>query len=127
METQTAQIIATQVDKVMAQLDKLAIKLGLTVEQIWPWMVKQQYVGAISSLVSFLMFSIAGYLIYRHLKEVIVEQEIDEMTFGQMAWIAMSIAIGIGLFISSIYFCCTFSIIFNAEYWALKDLMKMIR
>jgi predicted permease len=123
METQTAQIIATQVDKVMAHLDKLAVKLGLTVEQIWPWMVRQQYVDAIVSLVLLIVVSIGGYLTYRFASKIKQWEEPDAKNIFCFILITISF---IGIIISIASFR-EFSDIFNAEYWALKDLMKMIK
>ena len=47
-----------QIQPVLDYLDKIATKIGSTAEQVWPWLVRQQYVEALYGGVLFLLFTI---------------------------------------------------------------------
>ena len=50
------------IDKITQYLDKLASKLGIGVQEVWPWFVRQQYVEAITSIIFFSIFSILAVI-----------------------------------------------------------------
>lgn len=112
------------INSVLAKLDALAVKMGMTVKQIWPWLVKQQYVDAFYSLILFLSFSLFGYISYYFIKRV---KWSFDFTSAQGIGIALGIVSGVGIISSLFYFLGQFPDIFNAEYWALKDLLDMIK
>jgi len=118
------QVIVGLSTEVLAKLDILAQKIGVTIEQLWPWLVRQQYVEAIYPAVLFIMFSIVAIPAYRFLKKVTWQPEI---TAEQLIGIVVGTVVGLGFVVSGVDFITEFSDIFNPEYWALKDLMGMIK
>ena len=109
-------------------LDKLSAKMGLTAQQIWPWFIRQQYIEAImSSIVLVLSTALfvflvrfscnhwnseSGYSIYKS----------DHEPF----WIISGFCIGLSMIVAHIYFWTEFPDIFNAEYAALKDILRSL-
>ena len=119
------QVIVGLSNEVLAKIDALAQKMGVTVEQIWPWLIKQQYVEAFYPLALFGIFSIALFPTYRFLKKI--KWDDYELSVDQVIGIALGICVGIGFCVSAIAFIVEFKNIFNPQYWALKDLIGMIK
>lgn len=115
------------VNSVLAKLDALAAKLGMTVEQIWPWLVRQQYVDAVYSLILFVFFLLIGCISYRFVRKIDWNEWDINIRGEQIFGIVGGIISFIGIIVSFILFLSEFPDIFNAEYWALKDLFRMIR
>lgn len=134
---------------ILDYLDKIAVKLGIGVQQVWPWFIKQQYVDAFISL-GFLLLSIiiaaAFFTItvklwreddkynknqYGYIDEEKVEKE-KRYAYSiyhrshEFGWIWINICfIALVLFSSSIFYCQFFDI-FNPEYSAFKDIVSML-
>jgi len=119
------QIIVGLSNEVLTKIDTLAQKIGVTIEQLWPWMVKQQYVEAFYVLAIFVIFSITLFSTCRFIKKV--KWNDYEITIEQIIGVTFGILIGIGFCVSGISLISEFGDIFNPEYWALKDLMRMIK
>lgn len=45
--------VSTVVDKVAGLLEKMAGKIGVAADKVWPWLVKQQYIEGATSVVTF--------------------------------------------------------------------------
>lgn len=118
------EMVKEVVDSIMTRLDAVAAKLGITVEQIWPWLVRQQYVEAFYPLAVFAMFSILGYMAYRFVKKVRWK---STFTIEQCMGIIFGVVSVVGIFCSFIACLVETPHIFNAEYHALKDLIRMVR
>lgn len=115
------------VDLVMAKLDAVAIKIGTTAEQVWSWLIRQQYIDAFWCFGLLVFFSLGGYMSYRFNKEVEWEDWDYKITSKQVTGIVIAALSIIGIVGSFISFLTEFPDVFNAEYWALKDLLRMIR
>lgn len=44
-----------ELQTILNYLDKIALKLNIGVQQIWPWFIKQQFINAFISLGAFLI------------------------------------------------------------------------
>ena len=111
-------------EEVLKRIDSLAGKIGVTVEQLWPWLVRQQYVEAIYySIIALMLLTItitAVLLIVKYWSKLEKEDlEPPLITITVIIAILAIIFLGVGL--------GEVADIFNPEYWALKDLMRMIK
>ena len=124
MEQQSLQMV-------LNYLDKIALKIGTTVEHVWPWLIRQQYVEAIYPFIISFVFGLVfilvltftvrhwdpdtegGYNIYREDHEGI--------------WIPITILLGIVFFIFLMAFLFEFGDIFNAEYHAFMKLLSIAK
>lgn len=134
---------------VLDYLDKIALKLNIGVQQIWPWFVKQQFVDAFVSL-SFLIVSILisvtclsvtiklwrkdnKYDKRSHYYEDGEKQEKEKIyaysIFHQnheLIWVwANIIFLAITLFAGFVFYAQFFDI-FNPEYTAFKDIVSLL-
>lgn len=120
-----------QIEMITNYLDKIGEKIGQGTNTIWPWMVKQQYVHAFVYLSSCIIFGVITSWLYRKW----VNQWADEWTcddnpcnvFRRSVGAFASTLVWIGLIVAIIGFFTEFFDIFNPEYWALKDLLKMVQ
>lgn len=112
-----------QMDKILSYLDKVGEKIGATGQQIWPWLVKQQYIDAFTSLFFLIVFGMMFWFSYNKFINIKwVNGEPEE--WGVFVFFVISC---IGLFVSFVCFLVNFFDIFNPEYWALMDLLNKIR
>lgn len=113
------------INLIIQYLDKVGEKIGVAGNQVWPWLIRQQYVESIGSIICFLFFSIIFFiLLYNTLKtENFLERNEDAKDGTLLAFLIVS---AIGFFISLIFFVTESFDIFNPEYWALKDLLNML-
>ena len=135
-------------NKTLGMLDTLAEKIGTTTKQLWPYMVRQQYIKALQSssvmvvalCVSLILFLWAKKL---HRKEHtrIIQAKVraaKDIEKGKLAdviepddtWCAVSLATVISsvLFIVSlIVSLCYCMDCLNPEYGALEDLLRLLR
>ena len=119
-----------EIQMVMDKLDQIAAKIGTTVEQLWPWLVRQQYVEAFYSLGFLILFSITTFLCYRSITRDLSNPDWVDTDHGQFVFAAnavlgfISISVLAGAFL---VFIMKFGGVFNPEYYALQDLIKMIK
>lgn len=115
------------ISEILQYLDKVAVKLGVGVDYLWPLFVKQQYIEAYYCAGLFVIFAIifvplmtftvrhwdpsSGYSIYDN----------DQEFIFAMACAISSTSVVVGL----IMFLSEFIDIFNPEYAAIKDIIKM--
>lgn len=117
------QIILGLSDEILNRIDAIAQKIGVTVEQLWPWLIKQQYVEAIYPLVLVILFCILFFSYYNHIKNTDWDNESD---LKSAIKVKLLIGIGAVCIFAFIVFIGEFSDIFNPEYWAFKNLIEMI-
>jgi hypothetical protein len=119
MEETTLQAI----DKVTQYLDKIALKLGVSVDTIWPWFVKQQYIEAYYSLfvfgLSLSVLSLFSYITLTHWTNICKNGN-DFFYYMIIAALIMTTTISLIVFITE------FIDIFNPQYAALKDILRII-
>ena len=118
------QVIVGLSNEVLAKIDALAAKIGITVEQIWPWMIRQQYVEAIYySVLAILGIIVSSIILITTIKywEKIFANDCEVgCVVGNVLFIGFT-------FVLVIMAIVAIPNIFNPEYWALKDLIRMIR
>ena len=116
-----------QLQLVFEYLDKIAQKIGTTAEQLWPVLIRQQYVDAVVSAVCLLaLLFITGVVLRYALKQWGEDGRIYKDNTDEL-WGWVLIFLGCLLITALIYFLISFPDIFNPEYWALKDLMRMVK
>ncbi len=118
------------VQPVLDYLDKIAAKLGTTVEQIWPWMIKQQYVEAIYPGILLILFGVPSFFLFKYMFKHWYPKNDSVYNIyrkdHEKFWIAATIIIGIFLLILLSVFLVQFGDIFNAEYWAFNALLSHV-
>lgn len=137
-----------QFSTLLEYLDKLGAKLGVGVNEIWPWFIKQQYVDAFVSLGFFLITTIiATTCLLTTLKlwrkenkynrnmyyydddgERIKRTEDQVCAYSiyhqghELTWVWANVACLIILLGAGLIFYAQFFDIFNPEYSAFKDI-----
>ena len=113
------------IDKITQYLDKLASKLGIGVQEVWPWFVRQQYVEAITSIIFFSIFSILAVIF---LKRSLKIHFSDGATPTPKDILGIVFCVATTIFIIVAVVCMVEVLtevpdIFNVEYNALNDLI----
>ena len=109
-------------------LEQLAIKLGTTTEYLWNVLISQARISAITDLIYIILISIIGIIIYKVHKKLMKEEKYDyyeEPLIAVMVIISLVWAI---LFIA--FFFSIGNIIngfLNPEYWALKEVLSVVK
>ena len=108
-------------------LDKIAAKIGTTAEQVWPWLIRQQYVEAIYPLVIFAVFCA---VLIPVLMFVVRHWRPDSgysicSSDHEVVWGFSCIALAIGACISLAVFLGEFGDLFNPEYQAFMRLLSL--
>lgn len=136
---------------ILAYLDKIASKLGIGIQQVWPWFIKQQYVDAFVSLGFFLTAIIAAVTCllltlklwrkdtkYNKNTHLYSEGESTKKTENQiyaysiyhqgheLGWIWANAICLIILLGTTFILSAQFFDILNPEYSAFKDIAKML-
>ena len=113
-----------EIQMVTDYLDKIAIKLGVGVDKIWPWFIKQEYVDAITSLLYFVIIIPVTLKVYlfamKHWENICKKDH-------EVIWLVLLAFLTILSLCSILIFFSEFPDIFNAEYWAFKSLIGSIR
>jgi len=126
------------IELVLSRFDALAAKIGTTTEQIWPWLIKQQYVIATCNLLMCLLSIAVTVALCMYIKKNCkdISQKFNEMSYdaGSMCKANFYIALIVMTFIASIItiFITISAIeslprIFNPEYYALQALTSMLK
>jgi len=118
------QVIIGLSNEILSKLDALAQKIGVTVEQIWPWLVKQQYIDAIIPLVLLPIITIIAYFVFKRV--VKIDWKAYDNNYEQIVGSSIAFMVVIAVIMAGIVFIDNISKLFNPEYWALKDLMGMM-
>ena len=127
-----------QLQQVLDYLDKIATKLGVGVEHIWPWFIRQQYVDAIVSAVALIFFSTIAFTLlaitlkywrkeyrYDDDNKIIKEYSIYHANHEGF-WVVGNIIAGIVMLATFVLFGLEFFDIFNPEYHAFKDILSSV-
>jgi hypothetical protein len=122
MEKESIQLVLTY-------LDKVAEKIGTTGEQIWPWLIKQQYIEAIYPLC---ITIIIGCCLFFLGKFALKHWHTDKgysicAEDHEPIWCIAFTILTLILLFSFIGFLLEFGDIFNPEYNALKSLFAMAK
>ena len=130
--------VNTVVDKVAGLLEKVADKLGVAANKVWPWLVKQQYVEGATPLIALGICTAASVFSYTRLVKYMsfsTDRKNGEdwdahkarkanIEAFQMIWggvLALTFAGGILALLCSMG---GIQQLINPEYFALMDLVK---
>ena len=121
-----------RITQVTEYLDKIALKLGLGASEIWPWLIRQQYVEVLPFLAFGIPAICLGAFLLLRLRVVNQQHEAGEITknekdslecfFGFLG--AVATFAGVGLFLKGTIEAFD---LLNVEYAALVDLIKMVK
>lgn len=121
------------INQIILRVDRLADKIGITVDQIWPWLVRKQYMDfylAIGCFFVLLIVLIAlSIFTAKHWNPKGLENHEIYSIYksDHEAFFVIPLAlITILLFGSAIGLMFDISSVLNPEYSALKDLMSMV-
>ena len=109
-------------------LEKLSLKLGVTIEYLWEALLNQAFYSGMVDLFIFLIIIISIYGYYRWIKYIIPSwKKIDNENFDIIYTVGLVFG-GVGLIIiiidrlSNLYL--TLAAFFNPEYWALMQILE---
>jgi NADH:ubiquinone oxidoreductase subunit 5 (subunit L)/multisubunit Na+/H+ antiporter MnhA subunit len=114
---------------VLNYLDKIAAKLGTTAEQVWPWLIRQQYVEAIYPFIIFIILFIPFFFVMRF---PIHHWNPDEgynicNSSHEPPWIFLCVALGFIVLGSFAGFIIELGDLFNPEYHAFMKILSLAR
>lgn len=118
-----------EINQITTYLDKLGEKIGMTGKMVWPWLVQQQINLFLLSCVAFLVG-----IILMTITIIIRKNPFDDKSYGKDVIDLKRIMLGALVVVSFIFlFAGLISTIvniprvLNPEFYALQDLMRMIR
>lgn len=111
-----------ELSMVISYLDKIGEKLGAGTNYFWPVIVKQQYVDSFVAMGFFILCLLIEIII--GVKAIKVYEREGDVEIWQQ--IVLSV-FGLVLFFSFVAFVVEGFDFINAEYWALKDLLQMVK
>jgi len=111
-------------EKLFALIDQLAAKLGIVVEHLWGVMLKQAYISAIIDLSLLTAIWIGCVLLWKKYSSIPKPDSPDDdskimLLLGCLFITAVVVAI------TPILLPSTLTGLFNPEYWALQQIMKL--
>lgn len=123
-------------ERAIELLEKLADKLGVTIEQIWTILIKQAKIQMGSEILVLIflfgLFLFSGWLFIKF----VIEKPYKKDYWGNPTGIELLIRIPITILFSiiTIFFLLHFFdllwkipvLIFNPEYWALQQILKLM-
>ncbi len=115
-------------DKALELIEKLALKLGTTADQLMDILVKQAYVNAhieIAWTVFFVVFSVVGLLGIRRAVKMYRSETVDEGVMMSIFFVLSVITIAFS-FETMKSISATISCFSNPEYWALQRILEML-
>ena len=107
-------------------LEAVCEKIGVTIDYLWPYFIRQQIVEAIVPLLFLVVGIVLAIVCYKQLMSQDIFKNYDLTAKGGI-WIALSIATFICLFISAVEFATNLSGLLNPQYSAIQDLVKMVK
>ena len=120
-------------EKLTPLLEKLAEKLGTTTEYLWGVLLKQAPITAAIELMYLVLVILGGLALYKIHRRLSKEVEGKNSLYYDLEAVA-AVPMGIATLIWSVIFIiCFFSIgtivtgFFNPEYWALNEIMNLIK
>lgn len=110
-------------EELLKRLDVLAAKVGVASEHMWGVLVRQAYIEGISVLVATLLVAIGSVFIWRQF--VKSNGAYDDLDVLWLIAGTISTIIGIVFLVISVDLVPT--AIFNPEYYALKQILTVLR
>ena len=129
MEKETVELINRAGDKIDSVLATLADKLGVATEHFYPVFVKQQYIHGFGSLaITIIAVTLASVLTVKVVRTI---KSLEKEGFMPDRYVCLCIFTGIVCLGAA---CCVgsffdsgFAKILNPEFYALKDIMELIK
>lgn len=110
---------------IIAHLDKVAAKLGTTVEYVWPWFVKQQYIDAFYYLfISAIIWGVVFVGLRFSVKHSIYKEDHEELWCFVLIVLIVAGLIAAAFLVIGIF---EFPDVFNPELHALRDIIHSVR
>ena len=113
------------VREAMDKLDALASKVGMTVEKLWPYFVRQQVLEAATVLVATAVFWVAAAVVMG--KRVWIKEQIDIDDGREVPIVIGCVVLGLICVVLSIVAISMLPMLFNPEYYAVMDIFRMVR
>ena len=114
-------------EQITPVLEKMAEKLGVTVEYLWSILIKQAPLSGITDIIQYILLGIVTWVFVK--VSFKVHHKIEKEDWDGVAYIPLWV-IGVGILILWItaFFCFPNTIwaFFNPEYWALKEILGSI-
>ena len=122
---------------ILNYFDQLAIKLGVGIEHIWPWFIKQQYIEAFYSITLFVIISIVfGFYIkyfIQHWDRQPLNTDTNKVPYSvcksehEPLIVIGGVVLGFLFLISLFVSLCNAIDLFNPKYAAFKDIVEMTK
>lgn len=114
------------IDKGFALLDQIAAKLGLTVDYLWPFMVKEQIVQFVVSCLLFVT-GVAGMVVVNHYLNYGQFNDGGTSSIKSVVLAIIGVIFAVAAVFGFIELWANLPGFLNPEYHALRDLMRMVR
>lgn len=109
-------------DQVAMYLDKIGGKIGVTFEQMWPFLVKQAFIEGLFSTIIFAVYTcFYGLFIWKFNKKY---SNTDDCTLIEGLGLVIG---GFIWFIFFVLFVCCFLGMINPEYYAIKEILSVVK
>ena len=122
-------VISEAINKGLALLEQLAAKIGVTVDYLWPFMVREQIIGFCTAAVLFVLgvagMVFAGRKIDISVLSTFYEGEKNKLHHG--IFVGIGIAAAIATFVGFLHMGLKINGLLNPQYHAFKDLVMMIK
>jgi len=122
------------VEQVSEKLEKLITAAGGQIEKAWPYLVKQSviegWVALITMIFIIIVFACVGLFVFKHWDP---EWKLDNKGYSitgsdhEGYWVISLTIIGFIAFLSIIFGIEAVSKILNPEYYAIKDLLSILK
>lgn len=123
---EVAGVTGKVIDKGFALLDQIAAKLGLTVDYLWPFMVKEQIVQFVVSCLLFVT-GVAGMVVVNHYLNYGQLNDGGESSTRSTILAIIGVIFAIAAVVGFIELWADLPGFLNPEYHALRYLMDMVR
>ena len=109
-------------------LEKLAEKLGVTVEYLWKVLLKQAFISFVTDLIQYALLVIMSVIVWKIAKKV--HREIENAVWDEIAYLPLGgVIMGILILWIMVFSCIptTITALINPEYWALDKILSQIK
>ena len=114
-------------------LEKLAEKLGTTTEYLWGVLLKQAPITAATELVYLVLVILGGIVLYKVHKRLSKEVDGNNSIYYEAEELVIAPMVIAAIIWGVLFIICFFSIgtmvtgFLNPEYWALDEIMSLIK
>lgn len=117
------------VNKGFTLLEQIAAKIGVTVEYLWPFMVKEQTVQWLTSIMMFIVCAVLSTFVIKHIDTEALRYNYDgdKDKTAQIFLVIIGAILAIMTAVGFVDMWVATPGLLNPEYHALKDLINMIK